>query len=56
MVIFGQLNGLSIGDSLQLGLRAAALTLRTIETVAPELSLDRLYSFGDEPRFNGTDA
>lgn len=56
MVIFGQLNGLSIGDSLQLGLRAAALTLRTIETVAPELSLDRLYSFGDEPRFSGSDA
>jgi pseudouridine kinase len=56
MVIFGQLNGLSIGDSLQLGLRAAALTLRTIETVAPELSLDRLYSFGDEPHFSGTDA
>jgi pseudouridine kinase len=56
MVVFGQLNGLSIGDSLQLGLRAAALTLRTIETVAPELSLDRLYGFGDEPRFSGTDA
>jgi pseudouridine kinase len=56
LVIFGQLNGLSIGDSLQLGLRAAALTLRTTETVAPELSLDRLYSFGDEPRFSGTDA
>lgn len=50
LVIFGQLNGLSIGDSLQLGLRAAALSLRSPETVAPELSLDRLYSFGDEPR------
>ena len=56
MVVFGQLNGLSIGDSLQLGLRAAALTLRTTETVAPELTLDRLYSFGDGQRFAGTDA
>lgn len=55
MVIFGQLNGLSIGDSLQLGLRAAALTLRSTETVAPELSLDRLYGFGDESRNNTAD-
>jgi pseudouridine kinase len=47
MVIFGWLNGLAISDSLQLGLRAAALTLRTVETVAPELSLDRLYGFDE---------
>jgi pseudouridine kinase len=47
-MIFGQLNGFSMSDSVQLGLRAAALTLRTIETVAPELSLDRLYGFEDE--------
>lgn len=47
-VIFGVLNDLSIGDSLQLGLRAAALTLRSSETVAPELSLDKLYGFEDE--------
>jgi pseudouridine kinase len=50
MVIFGRLNGLSMSDSLQLGLRAAALTLRTTETVAPELSLDRLYGLGDQRR------
>jgi pseudouridine kinase len=49
VVIFGWLNGLTVGDSLQLGLRAAALTLRTIETVAPELSLDRLYGFDEQP-------
>lgn len=48
MVIFGQLNDLSISDSLQLGLRAAALTLRSAETVAQELSLDRLYGFGED--------
>ncbi len=48
-VIFGVLNDLSIGDSLQLGLRAAALTLRSSETVAPELSLDKLYGYDDEP-------
>jgi len=47
-VIFGVLNDLSIGDSLQLGLRAAALTLRSSETVASELSLDTLYGYDDE--------
>jgi pseudouridine kinase len=47
-VIFGQLNGFSMSDSLQLGLRAAALTLRTTETVASELSLDWLYGLDEE--------
>lgn len=47
-VIFGQLNGFSMSDSLQLGLRAAALTLRTSETVASELSLDWLYGLDEE--------
>jgi pseudouridine kinase len=42
-VIFGMREGFGISESLQLGLRAAALTLRSPETVAPELSLDRLY-------------
>lgn len=42
-VIFGLLNGFGISESVQLGLRAAAITLRTSETVSPELSLDRLY-------------
>ena len=47
MVIFGYLNDLPISDALQLGLRAAALTLRSAETVAPELSLDRLYGLDE---------
>jgi pseudouridine kinase len=42
-VIFGMMQGLSVGDALQLGLRAASLTLRSAYTVAPELSVDRLY-------------
>ena len=42
-IIFGVLQGMGVGDALQLGLRAAALTLRSASTVAPELSLDRLY-------------
>ena len=43
-LIFGLTHDISLSDSVQLGLRAAALTLRTTSTVAPELSLDRLYS------------
>ena len=43
-LIFGLTHDISLSDSVQLGLRAAALTLRTTATVAPELSLDRLYS------------
>ena len=46
-VIFGMLQGIDIGESVQLGLRAAALTLRSPETVVPELSLDRLYGMDD---------
>jgi pseudouridine kinase len=42
-VIFGMMQGLPVGDALQLGLRAASLTLRSAYTVAPELSVDRLY-------------
>ncbi|HEY3289236.1 MAG TPA: carbohydrate kinase family protein [Anaerolineae bacterium] len=48
VVIFGLLQGIDIGESLQLGLHAAALTLRSPETVVPDLSLDRLYGMGDE--------
>ncbi|MCS7059646.1 MAG: carbohydrate kinase family protein [Anaerolineae bacterium] len=43
LVIFGMREGFGMAESLQLGLRAAALTLQSPETVAPELSLDRLY-------------
>ncbi|MCL4505795.1 MAG: carbohydrate kinase family protein [Chloroflexi bacterium] len=46
-VIFGMLQGIELDESLQLGLRAAALTLHSAETVVPDLSLDRLYSLGD---------
>lgn len=42
-IIFGVLQGMAVSEALQLGLRAAALTLRSTYTVAPELSLDRLY-------------
>ncbi len=42
-LIFGMLQGIDIGESVKLGLRAAALTLRSLETVAPDLSLDSLY-------------
>jgi len=48
-VIFGMLQGIEIGESLQMGLRAAALTLHSAEAVAPDLSLDRLYGM-DEVR------
>lgn len=43
LVIFGMREGFGMAESLQLGLRAAALTLQSPETVAPELSLDHLY-------------
>ena len=46
-VIFGMLQGIELDESLHLGLRAAALTLHSSETVVPDLSLDRLYSLGD---------
>jgi len=43
-LVFGLTHDIRLSDSVLLGLRAAALTLRTTATVAPELSLDRLYS------------
>ncbi len=42
-VIFGLLNAFPLDEAVRLGVAAAALTLRTRETVAPDLSLDRLY-------------
>ena len=47
-VIFGHLQGFSISESVQLGLRAAALTLRSAHTVSPDLTLDRLYGLDAE--------
>ncbi|MCL5998778.1 MAG: carbohydrate kinase family protein [Chloroflexi bacterium] len=46
-IIFGMLHGFGVSESLQLGLRAAALTLHSTETVVSDLSLDRLYGLGD---------
>jgi len=42
-VIFGLVNEMPLDEAMRLGISAAALTLRTRETVAPDLSLDRLY-------------
>jgi len=42
-VIFGLLNDMPLDEAVRLGVAAASLTLRTRETVAPDLSLDRLY-------------
>jgi len=42
-VIFGLMNDMPLDEAVRLGVSAAALTLRTRETVLPDLSLDRLY-------------
>ncbi len=42
-VIFGLLNEMPTDEALRLGIAAAALTLRTRESVHPDLSLDLLY-------------
>ncbi len=42
-VIFGLLNDMPLDEAVRLGVAAAALTLRTRETVALDLSLDQLY-------------
>ncbi|WP_448593891.1 carbohydrate kinase family protein [Thermoflexus hugenholtzii] len=42
-VIFALLHGIPIEEAVRLGVAAAALTLRSRETVSPELSLERLY-------------
>ena len=42
-VICGLLNEMPLDEAMRLGVSAAALTLRTRETVVPDLSLDRLY-------------
>lgn len=43
-VIFGLLNEMPTDEALRLGIAAAALTLRTRESVHPDLSLDLLYN------------
>jgi pseudouridine kinase len=42
-VVFGLLNGFPVDEAVRLGTSAAALTLRSRETVCPDLSLERLY-------------
>jgi pseudouridine kinase len=42
-VVFAQLNDIPLDEAVRLGVTAAALTLRTQDTVAPDLSLERLY-------------
>ena len=43
-VIFGLINDIPLDEAMRLGMSAAALTLRTRDTVSKELSLDRLYN------------
>ncbi|NLX10973.1 MAG: ribokinase [Chloroflexi bacterium] len=42
-VIFGLVNEMPLDEAIRMGVAAAAVTLRSRETVAPDLSLDRLY-------------
>jgi len=42
-VVFAQLNDIPLDEAVRLGVTAAALTLRTQDTVSPNLSLERLY-------------
>ena len=42
-VIFGLLNDIPIHDAVRVGISAASLTLRSPSTVAPDLSLEKLY-------------
>ncbi len=43
-VIFGLLNNMEPVEAARLGLSAATLTLRSTETVCPDLSLEKLYN------------
>jgi pseudouridine kinase len=42
-VVFGLVNDMPLDEAVRLGVSAAALTLRTRDTVVRDLSLDRLY-------------
>jgi pseudouridine kinase len=42
-VIFGLINELPLDEAMRLGVAAAALTLRTRDTVSKDLTQDRLY-------------
>ncbi len=43
-IIFGLLEGIPLDESVRLGVTAASLTLRTRDTVRPDLSIDLLYN------------
>jgi pseudouridine kinase len=42
-VVYGLVNGFSIGEATRLGVSAATLTLQCPDTVCPDLSLEKLY-------------
>jgi len=42
-VIFGLMNDISLDETIRLGVSAASLTLSTLGTVVPDLSLEKLY-------------
>lgn len=43
-VIYGLLNDMPVDDCMRLGVAAATLTLKSIESVNPEMSLEQLYA------------
>ncbi len=44
MMIYGLVNDIPVAECVRLGVVAAALTLRSPETVAPDLSLEHIYA------------
>jgi pseudouridine kinase len=42
-IIFGLLEGIPLDESVRLGVNAATLTMRSRETVRPDLNVDLLY-------------
>ena len=44
MLIYGLTNDIPIAECVRLGVIAAALTLRSPETVAPEITLEYVYA------------
>jgi len=42
-LVFGLLNDFPVDEAVRLGASAAALTMRSTETVTPDLSLEQLY-------------
>ena len=42
-IVYGMTDGLPLDECMRLGVSAATITLRSPETVSPELTLERLY-------------